>query len=177
MLIMLAGLPGTGKSAIAHELARLLPAVVLDKDQIRAALFPAERISYTSAQDDFCLHVMLQTATQLLQQKPQEPVILDGRTFSRRYQVELLEQHASQLEVPLVIIECVCSDETARERLTRDVAEGRHVARNRNYELYQAIKARFEPIREPKIVVNTDQPLQNLVQAVLAGIAQLSDTF
>ncbi len=150
---------------------------MLDKDQIRATLFPAERISYTSAQDDFCLHVMLQTATQLLHQQPSEAVILDGRTFSRRYQVELVEQHASQLRVPLIIVECRCSDATARQRLTRDAAEGRHVAANRTYELYQAIKARFEPIRDPKIVVTTDQPLQNVVQAVLAGIAQLSDAF
>lgn len=172
MLIMLAGLPGTGKSAIARQLARLLPAIVLDKDQIRAALFPPERISYTSIQDDFCLDVMLQTAKQLLHQQPNQPVILDGRTFSRRYQVEHVEQHARQLDVPLMIIECICSDATARERLTRDAAEGRHVAANRSYTLYQEIKARFEPIREPKIVVNTDQPLEHVLHTIMqrAGI-------
>lgn len=171
MIIMLAGLPGTGKSAIARELARILPAVVLDKDLIRAALFPAERISYTTAQDDFCLDVMLQTTTQLLQHKPGEPVILDGRTFSRRYQVQMVEQHAHLLNVPLVIIECLCSDATARERLTKDRIQGQHVAANRSYGLYCEIKARFEPIREPKIMVNTDAPLEDVMHAILVRLS------
>ncbi|NWG21359.1 MAG: ATP-binding protein [Chloroflexi bacterium] len=168
-LIMLAGLPGTGKSTIARELARAIPAVVLDKDRIRAALFPAERMTYTTAQDDFCLDVMLRTATELLRQKPEEPVILDGRTFSRSYQVHLVKQHAAQLGASLLIIECVCSDATARERLSRDAAAGDHPAANRNYELYLAIKERFEPIREPRLVVNTDQPFPLVVAQCLAA--------
>jgi predicted kinase len=170
MIVMLAGLPGTGKSSIARELARALPAVILDKDQIRAALFPTARITYTTTQDDFCLGVMLQTAAYLLRQQPDEPVILDGRTFSRTYQVQLVEQHAADLEAPLAVIECICSDATARQRLEQDAAAGHHLAGNRDYALYLAIKARFEPIREPKLVVNTDHPLRDVVAQCLAYI-------
>jgi predicted kinase len=170
MIIMLAGLPGTGKSALAQELALALSGVILDKDRIRAALFPTARITYTTDQDDFCLSVMLQTATYLLGQHPDEPVILDGRTFSRTYQVQMVEQHAAHLHVPLVVIECTCADQTARRRLEQDVAAGRHLASNRTYALYQSIKARFEPIREPKLIVNTDQPLRDVVAQCLASI-------
>jgi predicted kinase len=170
MLIMLAGLPGTGKSAIAHELAQALSGVVLDKDQIRAALFPATHITYTTEQDDFCLNIMLETATYLLQQQPTEPIILDGRTFSHTYQVQLVEQRAAHLDVPLAIIECTCADETARQRLEQDMASGRHLAGNRNYALYRAIKTRFEPIREPKLVVSTDHPLRDVIARCLTYI-------
>ena len=163
MIIVLAGLPGTGKSVIAQELARELSGVVLDKDQIRAALFPTSHITYTTEQDDFCLSVMLQTATYLLQQQPDEPIILDGRTFSHTYQVQLVEQRAAHLDVPVAIIECTCADETACQRLEQDVTSGRHLAGNRNYALYLAIKTRFEPIREPKLVVNTDHPLRDVI--------------
>lgn len=173
MIIMLAGLPGAGKSAIARELARRIPAVTLDKDQVRAALFPPRRVSYTTAQDDFCLDVMLQTSAELLRADPAEPIILDGRTFSRAYQVQWVEQHAQRLGVPLLIVECVCSDETARARLIRDAAAGEHPAANRNFELYLAIKARFEPIPEPKLVVNTDQPLEETVAECMAVIQEL----
>jgi predicted kinase len=170
MIIMLAGLPGTGKSMLARELALALSGVVLDKDQIRAVLFPAARITYTTDQDDFCLSVMLQTATYLLGQQRDEPVILDGRTFSRTYQVQTVEQHAAHLNVPLVIIECTCADETARQRLEQDVATGRHLADNRTYALYLSIKARYEPIREPKLVVNTDHALRDNIAQCLAYI-------
>lgn len=170
MIIMLAGLPGTGKSALARALAEALAGVILDKDEIRAVLFPARRVTYTTDQDDFCLSVMLQTATYLLGRRPDEPVILDGRTFSRAYQVQLVEQHAAHLHVPLVIVECVCSDETARLRLEQDAASGRHLASNRTYALYQSIKARFEPIQAPKLLVTTDQPLSDVVAQCLAYI-------
>ena len=63
MIVMLTGLPGTGKSAIARALAARVPgAVVLNKDEIRPALFPEERIEYSERQDDFVLGIMLQTA-------------------------------------------------------------------------------------------------------------------
>jgi predicted kinase len=44
----MAGLPGTGKSTLARVLANDLGGVVLDKDVIRAALFPAALIEYSS---------------------------------------------------------------------------------------------------------------------------------
>jgi predicted kinase len=40
MLIAMAGLPGSGKSTLATCLEPRLGAVVLDKDRVRAALFP-----------------------------------------------------------------------------------------------------------------------------------------
>jgi len=39
MLILMSGLPGVGKSALAHELGRLLPACVLSVDPIEAAMW------------------------------------------------------------------------------------------------------------------------------------------
>jgi adenylylsulfate kinase len=165
-LIVMAGLPGTGKSTIAQALAQSLAAVVLDKDRIRAALFPATEIEYSTEQDDFCMRIMLQVAGHLLE-RTHKWVILDGRTFSRRYQIEEVRGFAQKLGVPCRVIECVCSDRSVRERLQRDLDEGRHPATNRTYEMYLEVKARFEPIAEPKRVVNTDDPLKLCVQQAL----------
>ena len=63
--------------------------------------------------------------------------------------------------VPLLFIECVCSDETARRRLAADAASGVHPARNRDDALYRRVKDLFEPITEPKIVVDTDRALED----------------
>ncbi len=170
MLIAMAGLPGTGKSKLGRCLAQKLAGVVLDKDAIRAALFPPEKIEYTTRQDDFCLSVMLQTAGYLLTQDPRMYVILDGRPFAQRYQRAELTAFAEHQGVPLRLIECVCTDETARQRLERDIAEGAHVARNRTYDLYMSIKAQFEPIDEPKLVVNTDDDLARCLEQCLAHV-------
>lgn len=164
----MAGLPGTGKSALAQRLAEGLPAVILDKDPIRAALFPTPLLEYSAQQDDFCVGVMLQVAEYILRKEPTRAVVLDGRTFSRRYQVETVAELAEKLGQPLAILECVCSDATARQRLEQDVAQGSHLAQNRNFELYLAIKARFEPIERPKLVIDTDQALAACVEAGLA---------
>ncbi len=171
MLIAMAGLPGTGKSTLAHHLADACASIVLDKDSIRAALFPIDQVEYSTRQDDFCMSIMFQVATYMIRNDPSQHVILDGRTFSRRYQIAALEQLAEELKVSLKIIECICSDETARQRLEDKIRIGaKHVAANRDYKLYLTIKACFEPIREPKLVVHTDDDLAHCLAACLAYV-------
>jgi predicted kinase len=70
MIIPMAGLPGTGKSTLARELAARTGGRVLSKDEFRHALFAANEIEYSSRQDDFCLQLMLATAEYLLGQNP-----------------------------------------------------------------------------------------------------------
>lgn len=172
MLIAMAGLPGTGKSTLAHLLADACAGIVLDKDSIRVALFPIALIEYSTRQDDFCMSILFQVASYMLRNDPQLYVILDGRTFSSRYQIAALDQLAAELKTPLKIIECICSDETARRRLEDKSMMGeKHVAANRDYSLYLSIKARFEPIREPKLVVNTDDDLAQCLELCLAYVA------
>jgi len=179
MLIAMAGLPGTGKSTLARHLADAYAAVVLDKDSIRAALFPAALIEYSTRQDDFCMSIMFQVATYLLHNNPLQHVIIDGRTFSRSYQVVALEQLSRDLNVPLKIIECVCSDESAQRRLAGKQSIGekseKHLAANRDYNLYLTIKAHFEPIREPKLLVDTDNDLAQCLAACLAYLSNATD--
>ena len=174
MLIMMAGLPGSGKSTIACHLAERLPsiAVILDKDVIRAALFAPAEIEYTTAQDDFCMQVMLETAEYILAANRDKHVILDGRTFSQRYQRDRVRVFAAGLNVRLKIVECVCADASARQRLEHDVATGRHLAQNRDYAMYRAVKARFEPIAEPKLVLDTDAALEQCIQSALSYLCE-----
>src|ERR1051326_2149735 len=97
MIVLMAGLPATGKSTLARELARRTSGRVLSKDDVRHALFLPGEIEYSTRQDDFSLQVMLETAAYLLVRDPGQKIFLDGRPFSRRYQIENVLTAAASL--------------------------------------------------------------------------------
>lgn len=170
MIVLMAGLPGSGKTTLACELARRSSGRVLSKDEFRHAIFLPEEIEYSFRQDDFCLQLMLETAGYLFSRDPERIVFLDGRPFSRRYQIENVFSVACSLHQSWRILECICSDETARKRLVADTATSSHAAANRDYQLYLDVKARFETITLPKTVLDTDEPLEECVTKGLLAL-------
>lgn len=170
MIALMAGLPGTGKSAIAHGLAKRISAAVLNKDSVRHALFSGKDVEYSREQDDFVMDLMLQAAQFLWLRDFSRIVVLDGRPFSRSSQVERVVHFADGLQQPWRILECVCSDETARKRLLEQKEAREHPAGNRGFELYLQVKARFEPITRPKTVIDTDQPLEACVDLAVSAL-------
>ena len=164
----MAGLPGTGKSTLAHEILRVLPGVCLDKDRVRPSLFPETEIDYSRRQDDVCMEAMLLAAGYLFEKDPSRLIILDGRTFTRRRERGRVIEWAGSIGIAWLMIECVCPDEMARERLERDA--GIHPARNRNYALYLSAKGGAEPIGEPHLVIDTSLPLDQSTRRCLDAI-------
>lgn len=165
MLILMVGLPGTGKSTLSRALVERFGGFVIDKDVIRPALFGPSQIEYTLEQDDFCQRVMLDTAEYLLRRKPKLRVFLDGRPFSRHYQRASVQALAERMGTPLAIIECVAHGATALARIRRDLESGSHLAANRSVELYLEKKQDFdrEPLKAPRITVSSDQDLETSI--------------
>jgi adenylylsulfate kinase len=163
MLTALAGLPGTGKSTLAACLERELGAIVLDKDRVRAVLFPPAVIDYSAEQDDLCMDAIYRAALLILRADPRRLVVIDGRTFLRPGQMGALLALGQQLGEQPRVIECVCSEAIARQRL--EEAEGRHPAGNRTFALYQALKAGAVPLTVPRLVLDTGElPLDECVR-------------
>jgi len=163
----MAGLPASGKSALAGALSARLSGTVINKDRIRPALFEPQDVEYSTSQDDFVLEVMLQTAGYLLRRNPRRSVFLDGRTFSRSYQIRRVIDFAHIIGQPWRILECICSSETARRRLESDHS---HPAGNRDFALYERVRAYFEPIELRHTVIDTDQPLETCIDRALGTL-------
>jgi predicted kinase len=177
MLIMMVGLPGTGKSTLSRALVERFGGFVLDKDIIRPALFGPTQIEYSVEQDDFCQDLMMQAAEYLLTRQPTLRVFLDGRPFSREYQRKRVQTSAERAGIPLAVIECVASEQTAISRIEQDLASGAHLAANRTVELYLAKKSDFEsePVCEPKVVISSDHPLEQCMSQAQAFVQLIGD--
>jgi predicted kinase len=169
MYVLMAGLPGTGKSTLARELRSRMGGVVLDKDLIRAALFPDGTTDYSAEQNDLCVDAMLRSAAYLAERGTVPFVFLDGRTFSRRAQIDRVLSAAKEAGAEWRVLHLRCADEVAEARLAG--SGGRNPARNRNAELYRRLKASFEPIPYPALELNTAADFEGAVARAMAYLA------
>ncbi len=167
--VLMAGLPGSGKSTLAQALARELNGVVLSKDTIRAALFPGQLTDYTLEQDDLCFEMALQAANYLAERSRADFIFLDGRTFSRREQIEEAIRAAESTGCKWKILHTVCPEAIAEARLAEDID---HPAANRTAAMYREVKKRFEPISYPYEEIDTSQPLDVCVDLAMKYLSE-----
>ncbi|MFK7860217.1 MAG: AAA family ATPase [Granulosicoccus sp.] len=153
-IIALTGLPASGKSAVAIRLHKALDSVLLDKDRVRESMFQ-RYVDYSREQNDLCLDLIYQAALYLLSRERSPVVIIDGRSYSRKSQVDTLKNVVAKARCRLCLVECICSAESARQRLLQD--QGVHPAKDRDYAMYLRSKASAEPIEEPRLILDTDE--------------------
>jgi predicted kinase len=162
----MAGLPGTGKTALSEALAARLGGIVLSKDKVRAALFPTRAINYSPAQNDFCMSVILMGAQRIAAEHTVPFIFFDGRTFSRSRHLEEVVRAAAEANADYRILLLSCPDELALGRIRK--SRGEHLAANRDADLYWEVKARFQPITLPKLDVDTSRSLEECVEQCMA---------
>lgn len=172
LLIAMAGLPGSGKSTLVARLADAIRGVVLSKDVVRAALFPVPFLDYSEAQDHVAMSSVFSAAEYFLRSNPAPPVFLDGRTFCKRGQIDTPRAIALLTRARLRVIECVCSDEVARARITADHVAGTHLAGNRTPDLYDRVKATAVPLDGERLTLDTG--VLSLEECVTRAIEYLS---
>jgi len=165
MLVIFRGLPGTGKSHLVRRIVAQRPTLlVLSRDTLRAALIahPTFGEEEKSLVDD-----MIVSMAGFLMGRGRD-VVIDGMALSSAARVAAFWDAAATRGVPARIIECVCREQTALERIGRDT--GGHPAGDRGEGLYRAVKARYQTIQYPSLVVDTEKDTQASVRAILSYI-------
>ena len=119
-LIVLSGLPGTGKSHFANELRKRLPLLVLESDRLRKVLAPNPRYTRGESHRLFAAcHVLIEEY--LIQNRL---VLLDATNLTEDFRQPLYDI-AQRVSVPLVLVRLTAPQEVVRQRLS-DRGAGMH---------------------------------------------------
>jgi predicted kinase len=169
VVVALIGLPGAGKSVVASALAEKLGLRRVCRDAIRHALFP--KCSYSYAENGAAFRgVMLALEINCLLG---ESTVLDGMTFSRRSDLERVDTVIRPYAFTPIPVYLDCPPAVASARIAADLESGRHPARNRTPDVVYQVKARFEEPPANALVINANQPAEDMCRIAVEAVAQI----
>jgi predicted kinase len=171
-LILVGGLPGSGKSTIAHALAERVGADCIATDVLRKELAgaePGERLPAAVGGGIYGAGMTGLTYRELLVQAERRlragrSVVLDatfGRAADRRRATAL----ARAVGGTCVAAECRCPVRVARERLLSRERPGYTGPSDAGWEVYRALRRTFEPWPEA-VRVDTTQPAEQCLSKI-----------
>lgn len=160
-LLMICGLPGTGKSHLAALLSERLPYLVLESDQMRKALLPQP--SYLPAENSRLFRA-LHRLTEFLLEKGIS-IIFDATNLSERNR-EHLYQISDWLNARLILVRVEAPPALVKERLAGRLKEP---AKNSDadWSVYQKMKTTVQKISRPHIVVNTSGDIEPAIEKII----------
>ena len=164
VLVMLTGLPGTGKSNLARQLAEVLPFAIVESDQVRKILFP--QCEYTGEESQWVHRTCHALMDKLLMKGVR--VIYDATNLHERHR-ELVYRLADGREVKLIVVKVVSPEAVASQRLRNrqaDVTDDDDVS-DADVKVYRRMSRRVDPIRRNHVVVDTSQDLRPAITKLL----------
>jgi len=159
-LVVISGLPGTGKSQFARELQRRTGALVLESDALRRLL--VEKPSYSWQESRRLFAAIHAVAERLLCEGV--PVILDATNLAEAYRRPLYDI-AAKCGARLLLVEVTAPAEVARTRLAERVAAGGS-ASDADVEVYERMLPAREEIRREHFIVDTSKPYEGALRTI-----------
>ncbi|MBP1987879.1 AAA family ATPase [Halolamina salifodinae] len=161
MLVLVCGLPGTGKSTVAERVADLLSAERLRTDVVRKELFPEP--TYAAAESATVYDELFSRARETLASN--EHVVLDA-TFRRRELRERAAALAHEADTEYQLVRVACEESVVRERIRKRQTEEDDES-DADFDIYTELKAEFEPIEgDDHMVIDNSGPLVETLAAV-----------
>lgn len=144
MIIIVFGLPGSGKSYFASRLAKMIGAKYVNSDQLRKELFSVR--DYSEREKSIVYEKMLEEMKVALEKK--HHLILDA-TFHKKNTRQLF-MNEMEGRGAIVFIEVWAEEEIIRERVKkkRDFSEA-------DFEVYTFIRNQQEPLTEPHLILQS----------------------
>lgn len=170
MVIVISGLPGTGKSTLADAIGAHLRIPVVAKDPIEATL---RRGGITAAGGSGALAYDIVTSLAEEHVRAGLSVVIDSvaTTASIRTQWQDLSE---RWRVPLVAIECICSDEMSHRRRLATRQRGIPGWPELSWDDVLDVRARYEPWTGDRLVVDAANPAPANLARALTHLATLA---
>ena len=161
MIVIVYGLPGSGKTYFASHLAKRLEAVYISTDRMRNQRMSSK--SYSEEEKDAVYAAVLDKTKGLVQRG--NDVVVDG-TFYKR---EFLEQFGREPELldSIRFIEVQAEENVIRQRLARP-----RIDSEADWSVYKKIKKQWLPKSVRRLVLqSTDENLEEMLGEALKYLA------
>jgi predicted kinase len=166
VLIIISGLPGTGKSYLSERLAERVPFLVLESDALRKALF--SKPSYTSRESAQLFRTIHQLLWELLNKGIS--VILDATNLSERFR-EKLYSIADRLHVKLILVRVEAPPEVVYQRLENRVRDTGNRS-DADWAVYRRMRPSVDRIRRHHYVVDTSRDITPALDKIVREVTR-----
>ncbi|MCL0092647.1 AAA family ATPase [Dehalococcoidia bacterium] len=162
-LIVLSGLPGTGKSYISRKLAERLPCVILSSDTMRKALFHSPVYDAPENQRLFAaLHILIEDLL-----RKNVAILLDATNLVERHR-ERLYCIIDRLRVKIIILRVEAPPEVVQERLQARMADNAPPdSSDADFKVYLKMKTRKQEIRRQHFAVDTSRDIAPVIEKIV----------
>jgi predicted kinase len=161
LIILICGLPGTGKTFLSQKLSQYIDSTVLSTDKIRKELI--QKPTYTPWERALIYDVLFLLTKYL--HSSGITCILDG-TFNMEKSRREIKDLLNLTNDEFYIIECYCPEDLIITRLLlrKDDYSDATVS------IYLKMKRIYEPVRQKHISINTSKPVNKNIERILRYI-------
>ncbi|MCL0050951.1 ATP-binding protein [Dehalococcoidia bacterium] len=162
-LIVLSGLPGTGKSYISRKLAERLPCVILSSDTMRKALFHSPVYDAPENQRLFAaMHILIEDLL-----RKNVAILLDATNLVERHR-ERLYCIIDRLRVKIIILRVEAPPEVVQERLQARMADNAPPdSSDADFGVYLRMKTNKQRIRRQHFAVDTSRDIAPVIEKIV----------
>ncbi|MFC1935688.1 AAA family ATPase [Chloroflexota bacterium] len=166
VLVVVSGLPGTGKSFFSQRLAERISLLVMESDAMRKALVPSPL--HSTGESARLFRAVHEVIDLLLEHCL--PVLLDATNLAESHR-EHLYHIAEQRSARVILVRVKAPPEVVHQRLEdRAGRSQRQDHSDADWEVYKRMSPSQEPVRHNHLVVDTSQDIEPAVQKVVREI-------